>query len=464
MTTVLLIVEFVVYALALWLGLYLLNRDASNHALRLSGLGLIGYALTLGLDLLSQVASAPTAPMLQVLTRVIIFIPACCWVGAVITLLPENSDARRRLIRLWRYALLPLVVLLVLGESIVHRFSGGLMSFPGVGYGTGAVVVISGLLISGWSLLQTIRSARPKNAYGVVLAATMFFTLGTVLLVLPLEVLPREWLLLAIGGDVVVLGIAVAALDAFEQGEAFLPDFIRSLDFALLSAALFGGQVALVMILSVGTSFVMMTLLLSVVTTAIIIPTYADAVQRAVDKLAFARFPQLRQARDELRTTASMLPRVGPTLDFQAMDDAELIRLTRRALSHFGDLPRLATSPLSQLPLINRRLAERGVGDDTLERAVELKAVLAESVRRLKPRTGGDFGTSDEWRYYNALYFPYVLGLRPYSQRSQPDLMDPTARAALDWFRAQVPERTLYNWQSAAAKLVAHDLRERAGM
>ena len=28
------------------------------------------------------------------------------------------------------------------------------------------------------------------------------------------------------------------------------------------------------------------------------------------------------------------------------------------------------------------------------------------------------------------------------------------------WFQANVPERTLYNWQNAAAKLVAQDLRE----
>ena len=31
-----------------------------------------------------------------------------------------------------------------------------------------------------------------------------------------------------------------------------------------------------------------------------------------------------------------------------------------------------------------------------------------------------------------------------------------------DWiFRAAVPERTLYNWQTTAARLVAQDLRER---
>ena len=39
--------------------------------------------------------------------------------------------------------------------------------------------------------------------------------------------------------------------------------------------------------------------------------------------------------------------------------------------------------------------------------------------------------------------------------------LDPAAQEALDWFRTYIPERTLYNWQNAAAKLVAQDLRER---
>jgi hypothetical protein len=94
-----------------------------------------------------------------------------------------------------------------------------------------------------------------------------------------------------------------------------------------------------------------------------------------------------------------------------------------------------------------------------LERAAELKAVLTESIIRLKPRGEDDFGTSDEWRYYNALYFLYVVGLKPYSQRTQHIPTDPVTRKALEWFRVHVPERTLYNWQNAATRLIAQDLR-----
>ena len=89
----------------------------------------------------------------------------------------------------------------------------------------------------------------------------------------------------------------------------------------------------------------------------------------------------------------------------------------------------------------------------------KLKILLAESIARLKPASPKGFDSSDEWRYYNALYFPYVAGLRPYSRGQERDLA-PEEQEALNWFQAYVPERTLYNWQNAGAKLVANDLWE----
>jgi hypothetical protein len=114
------------------------------------------------------------------------------------------------------------------------------------------------------------------------------------------------------------------------------------------------------------------------------------------------------------------------------------------------------------MTLIDRRLADRGVADNTLERAAELKKVLSESIELLKPRDGNEYGTSDAWRHYNALYYPYVAGLKPYSLRADYPALDPPAQITLDWFQTKVPERTLYNWQNAASKLVAQDIREQA--
>jgi hypothetical protein len=85
---------------------------------------------------------------------------------------------------------------------------------------------------------------------------------------------------------------------------------------------------------------------------------------------------------------------------------------------------------------------------------------LRESIQQLKPDDAAEFSASDEWRYYNVLHFPYVLGLKPYSRRFYRDGLDPAAEEALDWIKTYVPERTLYNWQKTAAELVARHLRE----
>src|SRR5579859_269983 len=264
---------------------------------------------------------------------------------------------------------------------------------------------------------------------------------------------------LLIGCMLLPPGLLVARVDAREQGEVLLPHILRAFDYSFFTALLFGGQVTLVIILVTGPTFPMLLLLLATVTASILAQVFSNSVVTWLDKIAFATFPQLQQARAELHSTADTLPRINQDLVLDALDESEFIRLTRRALSHFGDLSRLAANPLTKLPAVRTRLLTHNGRDDVLERATELKALLTESVVRLKPRDKGDFGTSDEWRYYNALYFPYIVGLKPYSSRVQQSPSDPVLKEALAWFRNQVPERTLYNWQSAATKLVAQDLR-----
>jgi hypothetical protein len=204
----------------------------------------------------------------------------------------------------------------------------------------------------------------------------------------------------------------------------------------------------------------MLVLLLTTIAAAILIQVFWDGIQSLLDMAVF-RKPRLVESRRSFRGAASALPRVPERPPTDVWDEETFAGLTRRALSHFGDLPRLASSPLTRLTLIDRRLATRGAAPHTLERAAELKALLSESIDRLKPRGDADFGTSDEWRYYNALYFPYVVGLRPYSRRAIHDDLDEAAQEALKWFQVSVPERTLYNWQNAAASLVAYDLQEK---
>jgi hypothetical protein len=257
----------------------------------------------------------------------------------------------------------------------------------------------------------------------------------------------------------VLLDFAIAWLDAFDEGETLLPDLIRSFAGAGFAALLFGLQVAVAMQLGAGFGLPMIALLLATVAAAIVAQVFASPLQAALDRLAFADAPGLRRARAELRAAADALPRVDAGLDLAAIEAAEFARLTRRALSHYGDLPRLAASPLTRLPRVDARLADRAAPDDPIERAAELKRLLADAISRLKPRGGSDFGATDEWRFYNALYFPYVVGLKPYSRRNDYEQLEPAAKAALEWFQRSVPERTLHNWQNAGARLVAEQLR-----
>jgi hypothetical protein len=85
--------------------------------------------------------------------------------------------------------------------------------------------------------------------------------------------------------------------------------------------------------------------------------------------------------------------------------------------------------------------------------------LLAEHIERLKPRDAGEFGTSEPWRYYNSLYFPYVVGVRAYAQNATPAGLDPVAKEAWKWLVTEVPQRSLHNWQNAAARLIAVELR-----
>jgi hypothetical protein len=253
----------------------------------------------------------------------------------------------------------------------------------------------------------------------------------------------------------------MAMWDAFDEGQALRADMRRSFVGTVVVAVLFGGQalIGLAVLGQQGTAgTAMMVLLFTSLAIAIAINVLADPLAGVLDRLAFSRSPDLRADRATLRGTEAALPlRAAGPLD--GVDEDTFVRLTRRALGHYGDLSKLVASPLAALPLIDARLAQRGAPDQPLERANELKALLADRIARLKPRDGADFGTTEQWRYYNSLYFPYVVGVRAYAQNATAAGLDPVARQAWQWFVTEVPQRSLHNWQNAAARLIAADLR-----
>lgn len=388
-------IQLVTFAFTFWFGAYLLARHHQKVGMRFAGLGLMAYALGLAGDTLMVSANNP------------ILIEQAVWFRRAWIILPALC---------WGMAVRQL-------------------------------------------LPVEVRSELPGRPIGLIFLATIFFGLSVVTIVMPQEILATDVTYLAISVDVILLGYGISALDAFEDGEAFLPDFLRAFMGAGLIALILGGQVILFVTITDTITPATLLLFMSVIATGILLQTFTDEIQGLLDNLIFGKSKAV-QERAELRAVTQAIPRFDDSLDINTLPEKEFNRLTRRALGNMGNLTKLASSPLTNLPIIHQRLAEKNQSDGTLDRANELKLVLTESIDRLKPPNSGDFGTTDEWRYYNALYFPYVVGIKPFSRRNVMEELDAVTRSALDWFQAYVPERTLYNWQSAGAKLIAQDLRD----
>ncbi|MBG0827094.1 hypothetical protein HS041_04875 [Planomonospora sp. ID67723] len=428
-----------VFGLTWWLGLYVIVRDPRERGPRRAGLGLLAYGLALAAGQVRAAAGGPGAEVLAAAEIVLIHLPVLLWAGAVLTLVPGSE----RLERTWSRGLVP-VTLAALAWLVASGWDAEVSTAARAVAGVLLLAPLAGVLV-------LLLRARPPRVGRLVAVATLFFGLGAALLVFPLLGPARLFAVLAIDVDMAMLGVAIAMSSAFQAGEALWRDMLRSLLGAVVVAVASGGQVALAVALGEPTP-ALAALLFGVVAVAVAVQTLAGPVHRALDRIAFPGDPGIRRERSELRDSAEALPRreQGPP----PMEEGEFTRLTRRALAGYGDLGKLASSPLANLPAIDKRVT----GDSPLERAAELRNLLLESIQRLKPRDG-EFGTSEEWRFYNVLYFPYVRGLRPYRRGAGRDGLTPEERQAFDWFLREVPERTLYNWQNAAAKLVADDLR-----
>ena len=112
--------------------------------------------------------------------------------------------------------------------------------------------------------------------------------------------------------------------------------------------------------------------------------TFSSRLTTWADSIAFFAFPKRRQERADLRASADAVARVDESVDLIHLEPDEFARMTRKALSEMGNLPKLAASPLTQLPLVSARLNEQGIHPDTLARATTLKQLLTDSIHRLK--------------------------------------------------------------------------------
>lgn len=447
------VLSAVVFTLSWWLGMYLLARDPRKPVLVLAAIGLCGFAAVVAADAVRAVWQPVLLGRLEIYLAVL---PGVAWFAVLLELARpcDRWGGRGR-----ETLLIGAVAAAALAGA---AWAGGVDGPLRAGHWLLFAVISLSTLAA--MLKALTRPAQPGSVLGVVIVATLFFALANAIVIIPLGVVPSGIALASTGVDVLLLGLAVALWDAFDEGQALRLDMLRSFLAATAMAGLLGGQVliGLAATRSEPTAQTALTVLLfTTVAISIEVQVFIDRLAGFWDRLAFWRSPGLRADRATLRGTeaALALRSTGPLDD---VDEETFVRLTRRALGHYGDLSKLVASPLTALPAIDERLAARGAPDAPLERANELKALLADRIAALKPRDGGEFGTTEQWRYYNALYFPYVAGVRAYAQNATAAGLDPTARQAWQWLVTEVPQRSLHNWQNAGARVIAADLRGRS--
>ncbi|HWS31225.1 MAG TPA: hypothetical protein VN408_00630, partial [Actinoplanes sp.] len=360
-------------------------------------------------------------------------VPALCWAGAVVALLPLTPVERRPIDR-GALALGALFLLVVVFLPQVGR------------------LVVLAPLVGALVLLWRMRGRLSPVSLPLALTSmAVLYTAGLALLLFPFGgTLPA---IAAIGVDLLVFGYLMAVAHAAETGERLRPDLRRSLAGGLTAALLLGVPAAVTMWRSDGDD-VATVLQFVVVAVGATVAGLGDHVRRAMDRMALAEDAGLRADRASLFLNADALLRRREPRRLESLSEPEFLRLTRRALTDFGDLNRLARSPLTDLPVVGRRLAGRE--DQPRARAGALRAVLRECVSDLRP--AGPFGTTDDWRDYNVLHFCCVLGLNPYSRRVRTDGLSREARLVVDWFRRYVPEDVTKQWLREAATVVAERL------
>src|SRR5882757_4343522 len=317
-----------VFALSWWLGLYLLARDPRKPVLVLAAAGLTSFASVVALDAVRVISGSHVLSSVEVY---LVTVPGIAWF-AVLLELSRPSDTWRS--RAGEVAVVAGVAAVAwVGAAMAGNVDGPLRIGHWVMF---AAVSVSSL---GAMVKAVLHRAQPGRVAGFLVLGTLFFALANAILIIPLGLVP-SWLALASTGiDVAVLGVAVAMWDAFDEGQALRADMLRSFAATAVVALLFGGQL-LIGLAVAGQETALTVLLFTSLAVAIAINVLADPLAGLLDRLAFSRSPDLRADRAALRRTEAALPlRSANPLD--GVDDDTSVRLTRRALGHYGDLSKL---------------------------------------------------------------------------------------------------------------------------
>lgn len=412
------------FALTWWGACYLIGRDPGRAMLWRAAAALAAYAIGVAVWMVAPGSAA---------AQILLCLPALLWAGAAIAMLPASLPERRQFDLVWR-----LLAVLFVPVAVAVPTAGRLV----------VLVPLAGGLVLLWRFRDQVR---PPMLPGALAVAAGLYGAALATLLLPVAVGGSGLLLTAIGLDLLVLGYLVAVAQAIDVGERLRPDLMRS-GAAALAATLLAGGPAVVTILAapdVTRVAVLQFVLVGLVVTLIGLSAPA---RRALNAIVFRNDERLRQDRSALLLLAEALPRRRQRHRLITTSEADFRRFTRQALDNFDDLGRLMRSPLTELPVVDRRLTGQAA-EQPLARVLELRAVLRESVERLRPP--GAFDVTDDWRHFNALHFGKVRGLDPYGRRQRADGLDRDARQALDWMRRYVPRRVLRRWQTEGATAVA---------
>jgi hypothetical protein len=501
--TALFLVRLVGFAGFLWLGLYVVTRGDRGRVPTLFGLTALATAcFFLSVGLLSAVQDGPATVPISRASWWASVVPVALWLHLSLDLNPRTARTRWRRPVLWAaYGAATLLALLGTATNLVRDYGTTVAGHP-VAAGPAYALYVAYLLVcvglaamnfgvlamrvshtAGWTGASLVAAgsgasgAADEDALGaqvrgvevrLLAVGALFFLLGAghialnILLRYPWSQLPGYALLLVGLG---ALSAAVAMHSALLLGKDIRRDVVYSLVGLATLLALYLGGVGMLTGFDDVRHRLVALLLAALVTSGHTLP---DAARTWLDRAFFT--PAVRRERAAARAYADVLAvqPAGPHPDLgtaKAFDDA-----VRRALTHLSDPTKLATSPLLNLVVVAQGVREQHLEDNRLNRAIVLKEVLLELLDRLRPHDGAGRVTSDAWRFYNCLYYPYVRGI---SRRRAPTVLRQMVERrkreggvrsdleqVVDWL-VQVNEDTFYKWQRRGSDTIAAALRER---
>ena len=453
--TLLITTQLTAYFVTLLLAGYILNRSRF-HPLAVATAGLLGcYALIQADQFIGKAFTGEWTGLGRALW-IVYPLPVALWARIALLLKPDDEHSLM-LDRAWWTLLMPIAVVFIFGGWLGDDLLNFGTREAGTLFWTFAVYNVVVTSLTAYLLHRIYQSIAPtdqmRRAFALLRLGGLGFAGSMVLLLL--DVLPLDWFYALLVADVVMVGIGGIVYEAIAEGQVIRRDFaLTSLKVVVTGVILVAPWGIALLLSDVWTIGLAVALLFSGGMIAFGNPLTED-LERLLDTLLGE---DERQTRDALRTLMVNTARRPETSRFaRDIDHDEFVRLTRRALSHMPNLPRLAASPLTDMQLINLRVE----GDaNTLQRANELRLVLAECIDALRPQERGEYGTGDEWRFFNALYYPYVEGISPYKRSLFYDDLEQPIEDVVKWFQTTVPPRTLYNWQNRGAELIADILLE----